>query len=293
MKKLLSLLGAAGLFLATGSSVMSFTYLDTATQSTSTTTMLDSALAATSIHEVITTTDLGVVGSLDARLETKGGTYSMAEANLVPFIAESNPLLNDVGLQKRVHLEQSTWNEATQVSTNKVRIIGMEGTVNVTFRVVMSTSEAISQPQLGAFITRDQNGKHIDVTTDMIINRLIALNGQNLPKNIDKSAVEYYPLPIFDGTYGIVRINNFSGSTVVAWDDVKLPKKIETEVVISEKSEAALVKAFHDANPALNDLFVLPNTQTVKFGDKKNATITFHAGNDVLLTVNVYFWLIG
>jgi len=108
MKKLLSLLGAAGLFLATGSSVMSFTYLDTATQSASTTTMLNSALAETNIHEVITTTDLGVVGNLDTRLETKGEAYSMIEENLVPFIAESNPLLNDAELQKRVHLEQST-----------------------------------------------------------------------------------------------------------------------------------------------------------------------------------------
>jgi len=112
MKKLLSLLGAAGLLLAAGSSVMSFTYLDIATQSASTTTVLNSAFAENNINEVITTTDLGVVGSLDARLETKGGTlpnyYGMIEENLVPFIAESNPLLNEPGLQKRVHLEQST-----------------------------------------------------------------------------------------------------------------------------------------------------------------------------------------
>jgi len=298
MKKLLSLLGAAGLFLAAGSSVMSFTYLDNAAQSTSTTTASDIASIRDikDINDVITTPDLGVVGSLDSRLETKGGAvpyyYGMTQENLIPFMAESNPELYKGRLQGMVRLEQSTWNEFTQVSTNKVRIIGIEGTVNVTFRVVVSTSQAIRQPQLGAFVTRNQNGEHLDVIADMIINRLIALNGQNLPKNIDKTTIHYHQLPILDGTYGEVRIDNFFGPTIVTWDAVQLPKTINTNVEISEISEAAIVNAFRDANPALDDLFYLPNTQTMRFVSEDAATITFRVGKDVLLVAVVHFQLV-
>jgi hypothetical protein len=114
MKKLLSLLGAAGLFLVAGSSVMSFTYLDNAAQSASTTTVSDVANIRDikDINDVITTPDLGVVGSLDPRLETKGGVipyyYGMTQENLIPFMAESNPELYKGRLQGMVRLEQST-----------------------------------------------------------------------------------------------------------------------------------------------------------------------------------------
>jgi len=134
---------------------------------------------------------------------------------LIPFIAESNPILNGAGLQSRIHVEESTYNEFTQVSTNKISIEGIEGTVDVTFRVVISASQAIRQPQLGAFITRNQDGKSVHVTTDMILNRLIALNGQNLPSNINKTTIHYHQLPILDGTYGEVRIDDFVGATIV------------------------------------------------------------------------------
>jgi hypothetical protein len=78
----------------------------------------------------------------------------------------------------------------------------------------------------------------------------------------------------------------------VTWDAVELPKTINTNVEISEISEAAIVNAFRDANPDLDDLFYLPNTQTMRFVSEDAATITFRAGKDVLLVAVVHFQLI-
>jgi len=281
MKKLLSLLGAAGLLLASGSSVMSFSYIDN--QPVNPTTVLNSELALPDLHDVIFQTSLGTIGDLDPRLVTDtDGNISMKDNDLIDLIKLYNP---DVNASLRVDFTR--WDDVSRLASAVVVAEGYSSEVVVTFQVPRGVWEIADHFYAGAFITQRADGSSVNITDEMVLNRWYALNKHALPRTVSIDQVHYKSFN--PQHYGEITIDNYSGRYTILWWDVKMPAKINTNLTVKAASQQGIIDAFKAANPSLKVLLNDPSVIKVQILSNDLATLRVKVGNDLLLYSAVFF----